>query len=89
MQKTGAYITAVAIVPVTTAHLLVVEQVKNWVHNAMFCVLVCAANAIYFPISIGLKKKTMRMAYPQLLLSASQNLSPTQAVSAHLPLHFF
>ena len=55
MQKTGAYITAVAIVPVTTADFLMAGQVKYWVHNAMFCVLVCAANAIYFPISIGLK----------------------------------
>ena len=41
-----------------------------------------------FPSRLGWKM-TMRMAYPQLLLFASQNLSPTQAVSAHLPLHFF
>ena len=30
-------------------------QIQYWVQYAVFCVLVCAVNAIYFPISIGLK----------------------------------
>ena len=30
-------------------------QIKYWVQYAVFCVLVCAVNAICFPISIGLK----------------------------------